>query len=81
MTDAGDPPFNPEHLTPTERHKLLIYYRSVARDMNVKIEQLRGGAHTLMSADGIHTLEVIRDIYRDRINALVNLTEQSKARK
>jgi hypothetical protein len=81
MTNAGDPPFNPEPLTPTERHELLVYYRGVAREMTLKIEQLRDGSHTLFSENGIQTLEAIRNIYRDRINALVNLTEQSKARK
>jgi hypothetical protein len=81
MTDAGAPPFNPELLTPTQRYELLSYYRNSARDMTVKIEQLRDGTHTLMSAKSIETLEAIRNVYRDRINALVNLTEQSKARK
>jgi hypothetical protein len=81
MTDAGVPSFNPEPLTPVQRHELLKYYRNVARDMTVKIEQLRGGTHTLLSENGILNLEAIRNVYRDRINALVNLTEQSKARK
>lgn len=72
--------FSPSLLSPYERYKMLRYYREVRRSMDLKIQQLTDGAHTVMSEKALDNLRVIRDIYSNRIEALVNLTEDSKAR-
>lgn len=78
MNESPDP-FRPSLLTPNERYTMLKYYRQVKRDMDVKIQELTDGRHTIMSENSIDNLRVIRDIYANRIEALVNFTEYNKS--
>lgn len=80
MNDESPDPFRPSLLTPLQRYKMLQHYRQVKRDMDVKIQQLTDGRHTIMCENTLDNLRGIRDIYSNRIEALVNFTEESKAR-
>lgn len=80
MNDESPDPFRPSLLTPQQRSTMLKYYRQVKCDMDLKIQELTDGRHTIMCENTLDNLRVIRDIYSNRIEALANFTEESKAR-